>query len=340
MTRDGVQVSVVLSFFNEAHVIPELLTRLRKSLQTCVERGTIGRYELVFVNDASTDGSESILLREIESQGDVVLINTSRNFGVSECVMAGLEAAVGDAVIYMDADLQDPPELIPEMIERWVNDENVDVVYTTRRDRAGEHQAKLALTHFGYRLIRSISEIDIPVDSGDFKLLSRRVVDELIKLRERKPYVRGLVSWVGFNQVQVMYDRAPRFDGPRNTKFPVFSRRVIYGYLDRALISFSDAPLKAALFLGFCISVLAGMYLVVVLIQKIMGWYVPGWPALMAAIVFLGGVQITIMGLIGLYVGSIFSQVKGRPNYIIKNIVRKEPRRPGDEGGARADELA
>jgi len=119
-----------------------------------------------------------------------------------------------------------------------------------------------------------------------------------------------------------MYDRAPRFDGPQNTKFPVISRRVIYGYLDRALISFSDAPLKAALFLGFCISVLAGMYLVVVLIQKIMGWYVPGWPALMAAIVFLGGVQITIMGLIGLYVGSIFSQVKGRPNYIIKNIVR------------------
>lgn len=146
-------------------------------------------------------------------------------------------------------------------------------------------------------------------------------MDELLKLQEKKPYIRGLVSWMGFKQASVLYDRDPRFDGRENTKYPVLSRRVIYGYLDRALISFSDAPLKASLFFGFGISFVSFLYLLVVFLQKFMGWHEPGWPALMAAIVFLGGIQITILGIIGLYISTIFQEVKRRPNFIIRDVV-------------------
>ena len=319
-TRARPFVSVVLSFYNESAVIPELLRRLRAVF---AQQGDgICGYELVFVNDASTDSSELLLREEIRARGDVVLVNTSRNFGVSECVYAGFRHARGDVVVYMDSDLQDPPEVIGELLARWREDATVDVVYTTRRTRAGEHPLKLLLTRFGYRLINRISQVPLPVDSGDFKLLSRRVVDELLRYEEKMPYIRGLVSWVGFKQVSVLYDREARFDGRQNTKFPVLSRRVIYGYLDRALISFSDAPLKLALLVGFSVASFSGLYLFVVLFQKIMGWYVPGWPALMAAIVFLGGIQLIVLGFIGLYMNVIFLEVKKRPNYIVRDVVR------------------
>lgn len=332
--------SVVLSFFNEERVIPELLARLRTVFKSLQADGYAKDFEFVFVNDASTDGSEALLTRESMEHGDVVLVNMSRNFGVSECVMAGMAQARGDAVIYMDADLQDPPEVIPEMVRTFVADPALEVVYTTRRTRAGEHPGKMALTKFGYRFLRSISDIELPVDSGDFKLLSRRAVNELVRLREKRPFVRGLVSWLGFKQASVLYDREPRFDGRENTKYPVLSRRVIYGFLDRALISFSDAPLKATLFFGFGISIISILYLLVVFFQKFMGWHEPGWPALMAAIVFLGGIQITILGTIGLYISTIFQEVKGRPNFIVRDVVARG-RAPGpgreDSGSGSVD---
>jgi len=311
---------VILSFYNESAVIPELLARLRKVLRG--EGDAIAGYELVFVNDASTDNSEALLRDEVGRDGDVVLVNTSRNFGVSECVYAGFRHSRGDVVVYMDADLQDPPEVIATMLARWRAETDVDVVYTTRRTRAGEHPLKLLLTKYGYRFINRISHVPLPVDSGDFKLLSRRVVNELLRCEEKMPYLRGLVSWVGFKQVPVFYDREARFDGRNNSKFPVLSRRVIYGYLDRALISFSDAPLKIALLVGFSFASLAGLYLIVVLLQKLMGWYVPGWPALMAAILLLGGIQLIVLGFIGLYMNVIFLEVKKRPNYIVRDVVR------------------
>lgn len=321
MERKTPSVSVVLSFFNEAAVIPELLARLRAVLRQEVAAGNVRRYELIFVNDASTDQSAALLGEQI-TQGDIVLVNMSRNFGVSECVYAGLKEAGGDAVIYMDADLQDPPELIPTLLARWKDDPAVEVVYTTRRRRQGEHPLKLLLTRFGYRFINRISEINLPVDSGDFKLLSRRVVDQLLAMEEKLPYLRGLVSWVGFKQAQVFYDREPRFDGRRATKYPVLSRRVIYGYLDRALISFSDAPLKMSLILGFLFASLAGIYLIVVLFQKLMGWYEPGWPAIMATMLLLGGIQLVVLGFVGLYINVIFLEVKKRPVYIIESVIR------------------
>jgi glycosyltransferase involved in cell wall biosynthesis len=319
-------LSVVLSFYNESAVLPELLRRLRTTLDGEVKNGKIARYELIFVNDRSTDGSAELLRREVETVGDVVLINMSRNFGVSECVFAGLRHAGGDITVYMDTDLQDPPEVIPQLLDAWHADADADVVYTTRITRAGEHPMKLLITKYGYRLINAISEIDLPLDSGDFKLLSRRVVDHLLLIEETRPYIRGLVSWVGFKQVQVFYHREARYDGRNATKFPVISRRTISSWLDRALISFSDVPLKLTLLVGFSISCLSAFYLLVVLVHKIMGWYAPGWPTVVASILLLGGVQLTVMGVIGLYVNIIFLEVKRRPNYIIDSIVRSAGR--------------
>lgn len=317
------KLSVILSFYNEEGVLPELLNRMRAVFTQMISQQQLAAYELIFVNDNSTDGSEQLLRNELK-QGDIVLINMTRNFGVSECVMAGLSHATGDAVVYMDADLQDPPEVIPNLVKVWREDPEVGVVFTTRTKRDGEHPLKMWITKFGYRLINRISEIDLPVDSGDFKLLDRRVVDRLLQLKEDKPYLRGLISWVGYKQVQVFYEREARFDGRNNTKMRVLSRKVMYYWLDRALIAFSDAPLKIILLLGLLLSSLSMCYIAVILFQKIMGWYVPGWPAMMSAILLLGGMQMMMLGFIGLYVGAIFRETKNRPQYLIKEVFRPE----------------
>ena len=322
MKGDAATISVVLSFYNEEAVLPELLSRLRAVFAGMIARHIIAGYELVFVNDASRDGSERLLRSELVA-GDIVLVNMSRNFGVSECVMAGLAHASGDAIIYMDADLQDPPEVIVDMVEAWRNDPETEVVFTTRTKREGEHWLKLLITHVGYRIINAISDIELHPDSGDFKLLSRRAVAQLIELREDKPYMRGLVSWIGFKQTQVFYEREARFDGAENTKMRVLSRKVLYYWLDRALSSFSDTPLKLILALGFLMSFLSTFYIVIVVIQKILNLSVPGWAALMSSMLFLSGVQMMMLGFIGLYVGAIFRETKRRPQYIVKEVLRK-----------------
>lgn len=324
--RTSPLVSVVLSFFNESGVLPELVSRLRNVLRGEQARGTISGYELIFVNDASTDNSVDVLKAEFEAGRDLLVINMSNNFGVSECVLAGMNMAKGDVVVYMDADLQDPPEVISELLLKWHVDPEVEVVYTTRLSREGEHPLKLFVTHLGYKLINRISEIELPENSGDFKLLSRRVVRELLKMREKKPYLRGLVTWIGFKQAQVFYHRAERHDGRENTKRAALSAKNIRYALDSAIISFSDAPLKLMLLLGFCISFTSLVYIGVVIFQKIMGWYEPGWPALMAAILLLGGIQLLMLGFLGLYVNVIFANTKGRPDYIVKNVIAADER--------------
>ena len=321
MSRQLCKVSVVLSFYNEETVIPELLSRMRAVFGSLIESKRIRDYELVFVNDDSTDGSLKCLRKELD-RGDLVVVNMSRNFGVSECVMAGMGYSTGDAVIYMDADLQDPPEVIPMLIEAWQTDEEVEVVYTTRTRRDGEHWLKMLVTKLGYRFINSISEINLQIDSGDFKLLSRRAVDNILQLKEDKPYMRGLVSWIGFKQVQVLYERLERFDGRENSKMNVFSRKVLYYWLDRALISFSDAPLKVMLLLGFILSITSLLYILVVFAQKALGLSVPGFAAIMSAVLFMGGIQMIMLGFVGLYVGAIFRESKQRPIYIVKSVLR------------------
>ncbi|HEV8631459.1 MAG TPA: glycosyltransferase family 2 protein [Thermoanaerobaculia bacterium] len=313
------RISIVFSFYNEERVLPELIRRTRAVLAPMVEREIIASYHLIFVNDASTDGSLAVLQQQLGD--DMLIVNTSRNFGVSECALAGFAYADGDAVVYLDADLQDPPEVIERLVLTWLEDPQLDVVYTTRSRRRGEHALKLAITKLGYRLINAISEVELPLDSGDFKLVSRRAVSEVLRLREQRPYLRGMVSWVGFKQAQVLYERDPRLDGRENTKFPVISRRVLSGYFDRALISFSDVPLKVALATGFAVSICALLYIITVLVQKVMGWYEPGWPALMSAILLLGGMQLSVLGIIGLYVNNIFLQSKQRPLYIVASTL-------------------
>jgi dolichol-phosphate mannosyltransferase len=310
-------ISVVLSFRNEEACLAELITRLRTVFAAERKAGHLGSHELIFVNDASTDSSEMILRAHAVGNDDIRIINMSRNFGVSPCVLAGMEFSSGDLVVYMDADLQDPPELIPEMVSAWKSEPGVGVVHTVRTDRAGESRFKLALTHMGYRILHSSSTIKLPMEAGDFKLLSREVVDHLVAMKEKRPFMRGLVCWVGFKQKSVNYSREARFSG--DTKFPVLSRKVIGNFFDSALISFSDAPLRLATLAGLLTSILALLYIIWVVIEKFRGHNLPGWSATMVAVLFLGGTQLLCTGLQGLYISSIFQESKRRPNYIVKD---------------------
>jgi len=317
---EQLRVSVVMSFYNEMENLPELVARLREVSRL---NSDFKLNELIFVNDVSNDGSEEWLEKEAKISSDLVLVNMARRTGVSECVYAGMSIATGDAVIYLDSDLQDPPELIPEMVRTWKQNQDCEVVYTVRKSRQGEGFIKLAVTKLGYRFLRKISHIDLPLDAGDYKLLSRKVVDIVLANKEFKPFMRGIVTSIGFKQIPVYYDREPRGNGRGATKFALFSPRTVSGWLDSALISFSDVPLKISLGIGLITSFFSSAYLIVVLIQKIMGLYVPGWPALMAAILLLGSVQLMVMGVLGLYISAIFTQTKNRPIFIIKSVIRK-----------------
>lgn len=324
--RDGSAiVSVVLSFWNEEDVLPELIRRLRGAFAGLLASGEIGGYELIFVNDASTDRSE-LILRDAAQQGDVRLINMSRNFGVSPCVLAGMLYAQGDAIIYMDADLQDPPELIPELVRVWKSHREVDVVHTVRTSRAGETRIKLAVTRLGYAILRAVSTIDLPLEAGDFKLLSRRAVNLVVQFREKRPFLRGLVCWIGFQQRIVRYQREPRFAG--KTKFRVLGLKVIRNFIDSAVISFSDVPLKASTALGLLFSTLALLYTAWILSGWFRGVEAPAWSATLVAVLFLGGVQLLSIGILGTYVASIFLESKGRPNFIVRDIQGFDPPQP------------
>jgi len=208
------------------------------------------------------------------------------------------------------------------MVSTWRENSDCEVVYTVRKSRQGEGVVKLVFTKFGYRFLRKISTVQLPLDAGDFKLVSAKIVKILLEHKEYRPFMRGIITSVGFKQIPVYYDRHPRGDGRNNTKFVLFSPRTVSGWLDSALISFSDIPLKASLALGFLMSFLSGSYMLVVLVQKILGMYVPGWPSLMSAILFLGSVQLVVLGVLGLYINAIYNQTKNRPHYLIKNIVR------------------
>jgi dolichol-phosphate mannosyltransferase len=308
-------ISVVLSFRNEEGTIPELIKRLR-----CVlEKEYMNKFELIFVNDASTDNSEKILLEAAKGHNDIRIITTSRAFGVSECALAGMEFSSGDAVIYLDADLQDPPEVIPELINAWKSGNDIDIVHTVRLSRAGEPRIKIWLTDIGYKIIKYVSDINLEIEAGDFKLLSRRAVNQVIKLKEKKPYLRGLVTWIGFNQTIVYYRREARFRG--QTKFRFYGYRVMQNYLNSALISFSDLPLKLSLISGGVITFFAIIALIFALLEKFLyqttlGW----WTATIIAMLFLGGLQLITIGILGLYITSIYLETKRRPNYIIKNV--------------------
>ena len=303
-------ISIILSFRNEEETIPELVGRLHKAL------GPLGgECELIFIDDASTDNSGPILREMQKTDRTIKVIRMSRRFGTAPCVLAGMEMSKGDAIVYMDADLQDPPELIPALVEEWKK--GADVVYTTRKKRAGENNGKMLITKLAYRVLRYFSDIEMPVDSGDFKLLDRRVVDELVKLREKDPFIRGLVSWVGFKHSQVFYDREQRFAGL--THYPLFGLGPLKAFMS-GLTSFSTAPLSLSLVVGFMVSSGAFLYLVAIIVMKFLGMNLPGWSAIMAIMLFLGGTQLFTVGILGIYIGRIYGENKHRPSCTIESM--------------------
>jgi len=311
-------LSVVLSFYNEQDVLPELVRRLRNVLGRECSEGHLSGYELIFVNDASTDRSAEILHEESRGHDDIKVITMSRNFGVSPCVLAGMEYSTGDLVVYMDSDLQDPPEVISEMLKVWREGEGIEVVNTVRRSRKGESFSKLLVTKMGYWILKKITSINFLVEAGDFKLLTKRAVSHLVRLREKLPFLRGLVYWVGFKQAVVYYDRDARYAG--KPKFPLTDSRIVHNFLFSALISFSDAPLRFALYTGFITTCLSFTFLAYVLVQKfVLSYTTPGWTALMAVITFLGSIQLLTIGIIGLYINAIYLGTKPRPNYIVES---------------------
>lgn len=307
-------ISLVFSFYNEEDVLNELIQRARKVFSSIKPELS---YELLFVNDNSTDRSLEILKNHSNEDKHIKIINMSKNFGVSECTLAGMKYATGDAVIIMDADLQDPPEVIPELINKW-REENADVVYTIRTHRDGEPFLKKFFTKLGYKTLRFFSTVDLPIESGDFKLMSRRAVNHIIQLEEKEPFLRGLVRWVGFKQVPIFYKRDSRHAG--DTHFLIFSRRVLKNFLS-GITSFSDVPLYIIFILGILVSSGAFLFLIAIFIMKFLGWSLPGWSALMATVLTFGGLQILSLGIIGIYIAKIHIEVKRRPNFIVESTI-------------------
>ncbi|MGN6720464.1 MAG: glycosyltransferase family 2 protein, partial [Candidatus Binatia bacterium] len=307
-------LSIVTPVFNETDVIELFYDRMRKALE--VLNGVT--YELIFVDDGSTDGSYEKLVSFANHDPDIKIIKFSRNFGHQIAITAGIDQAKGDAVVVIDADLQDPPEIIKEFLTKW--QEGYDVVYGVRAKREGESKIKLLTAAGFYRLLRHIINLDIPIDVGDFRLMSRRVVDSFKELKERDRFVRGLVSWIGFKQTGVPYLRDRRFAG--ETKFPY--RKMIRFALD-GITSFSDVPLKMATWLGYFTSLIALLYLCSVFVQKALGYTVQGWATIMVGMLFLGGVQLISLGIVGEYIGRIFNEVKQRPLYVVDEIFDTGP---------------
>jgi polyisoprenyl-phosphate glycosyltransferase len=298
------QLSVVAPMYNEEATAEVFYRRLCEALEGVP-------FELVLVNDGSSDETGEILDRLAEGDPRVRVLHLSRNFGHQTAITAGLDHAAGDAVVMIDADLQDPPEAIPTLLERWRA--GADVVYAVREQREGETRFKLTTARWFYRLMSKMAAIDMQQDAGDFRLLDRRALDALLAMRERSRYLRGMTVWVGFTQAAVTYKRDARYAG--DTKYTL--GKMVRFALD-AMASFSHAPLQAATILGFIFSFVAFLAIPVVLILKLVGSYLPGFSTITVVILLLGGIQLIAVGIIGEYVGRIYDEVKRRPLYLIR----------------------
>ena len=308
MKTPSVAVSLVLPVFNEEPVVPELTRRLDLLLS---EMDPDRKWEVIFVNDGSRDASRELLTAACASEPRFKLVNLSRNFGHQIAITAGTDRAEGDAVVIMDADLQDPPEVIAEMLQRFV--EGYDVVYAVRKRRHGESWFKRATAAMFYRLLKRVVGVDIPTDTGDFRLMSRRAVLALRGLREANRFVRGLVAWIGFRQTAVYYDRSARFAG--ETHYPL---RKMLRFASDGIVSFSTLPLRVATFLGIMSGFIAAGVAVWVLIAVISGAYVvPGWATLMLAVSLASSAQLLMIGILGEYLGRVYDEVKRRPLYLV-----------------------
>ena len=309
-------LSIVVPCFNEEACLAALHERV-----SAAARGAVGEdYELVLVNDGSRDGSWEIMKDLAGGDARVVAVNLSRNHGHQLALTAGLDLAGGDTILIIDADLQDPPELLPEMLAT-MGERQADVVYGVRKSRAGDTAFKRATAHGFYRLLSRATEVDIPLDAGDFRLMSRRALDALLAMPEQARFIRGMVAWIGFRQVPFPYDRDPRLAG--ETKYPL-SKMVRFA-LD-ALTGFSSAPLKLASQFGIGLSIGSLLLILYIAYAWLTGSSIQGWTSLMLIVVVIGAVQMFVLGLMGEYIGRLYNESKGRPLYIVEEIAGGERR--------------
>ncbi|MBV8095561.1 MAG: glycosyltransferase family 2 protein [Acetobacteraceae bacterium] len=311
--------SVVVPVFNEEPVIRAFHERL----SAVMER--LGDWEAVYVNDGSRDATLAILQALRRGDPRFAIVNLSRNFGKEIATTAGLDHARGDAVIVIDADLQDPPELIPELVAAWR--EGYDIAYAQRREREGESWLKRASARGFYTLMQYVGRAPIPADTGDFRLMSRRVVDAVLQMREHHRFMKGLFAWVGYPAKAVLYDRAARQSGGSKWSYWRLWNLAIEG-----VTGFTLVPLKIATYLGLFVAACAALYAAEVIIKTlIFGNPVAGYPSLMTVVLFLGGVQLITLGVIGEYLGRIFNETKNRPLYWVERYIRSQPHAPGPQ---------
>jgi polyisoprenyl-phosphate glycosyltransferase len=301
--------SLVVPAYNEESVIGELTARL-----AAVMEALDGPAETILVDDGSRDRTYELMLEVARTDPRFRLVRLSRNFGHQIALTAGVDLAVGDAVIVLDADLQDPPEVILELAARWRD--GYDVVYAVRDVRNGDTRFKRATASLFYRFFNRLSEVQVPLDVGDFRLIDRRVVDVFFRMRESGRFVRGMFSWIGFKQTGVLYQREERYAG--ETKYPLAK---MLRFAITGLVSFSSAPLRAALNLGFIVSIVSFLVGMFALVVKVTGSFaVPGWASILVIITFIGGVQLVVLGVIGEYIADIHVEVKQRPLYVVSEL--------------------
>jgi polyisoprenyl-phosphate glycosyltransferase len=304
-------LSIVIPCYNEEEVIGETIKRLKSF---CLELQNL-EVELIFVDDGSQDRTRELLKVFAAEDNRIKIIGFARNFGHQIAVTAGIDGANGDAVVLIDADLQDPPEVVHQMVAKWR--EGFDVVYGTRTERPGESAFKLATARGFYRLLNKLSDVTVPLDTGDFRLMSRSVVDTLRAMPERDRFVRGMVSWVGFKQTALPYRRAERFAG--ETKYPL--RKMLHFATD-GILSFSTKPLQLSVGLGMMSAALSLLGIAYALFLRVFtNIWVEGWTALMIAVLFIGGIQLISVGILGEYVGRIYNEIKNRPLYVVQEYI-------------------
>lgn len=301
------KISIVIPAFNEYGNIRVLTDRLRSTF-----KNIIYEYEIIFVNDGSIDNTQR-LLKELNSEDSKVnYIELSRNFGHQNALKAGLDMATGDCIISMDSDMQHPPELIPQFIKKW--EEGYEVVYSIRRESEKLSGFKRNTSKLFYSMINSMSDITLESGTADFRLIDRKVANVFANFSEKEPFIRGLIKWLGFKQFGIEYDPADRFSGKSHYTLKKMLRFALQG-----ITSFSIRPLYTAVYLGFSFSLLSILYIPYVLYALYTGQEVAGWASVIMTIVFFGGLQLMILGIIGIYIGKLFMQSKQRPNYIIRN---------------------
>ena len=308
------KISILIPAYNEQEVLAILYSRLKQLADDIKDYN----FEFLFVNDGSRDNTLEMIKKYAESDSRIAYVSLSRNFGKEIAMIAGLDHVTGDACVIIDADLQDPPELIPEMIKYW--EQGYDDVYAKRNSRQGETWFKKASSKWFYKILQKSTHIPIQIDTGDFRLLDRRCVDALIQIRESQRYTKGMFSWIGYRKKEITYDRDPRIAG--STKWN-YSK--LFNFAIDGITSFTTAPLRISSILGILISIIAFIFIIVVVVKTLLfGDDVAGYPSLMAVVLFLGGVQLLSLGVTGEYIARIFNETKQRPLYFVEEYHHKK----------------